>query len=940
MNQRTLIVGLGTNGSHMVDQLLRELKGIHGDLKKFPHVMALKIDTAKVTDDYIDGEQVRHVQLGDYVTVNVSDWREYRNLGLYGVRDWLTSETLEKLDGFNFSTGAGNYRPIGQFCMVMAAKAIRQHIQTAIVHLQNVNTALDQNLSICVFGFAGGGTCSGGLVTLLEAIQLEIMASAWNPVGASPNLPKARVRVYLSVPHRNFIPSDLNDQYFISNTVGLLQSLEDARSLPEYGALAATFTATLTPGDKRALVGNAQYQRLAHAVFLIQPVSSSDTQSAGQSISDAVLAQILADRDIIGEDLVDKFTPDEFKRVTLFSTTRATYPLQDIANGLTAKALMEALSLWTGKSSTSTDFSAVAKEVLDDVGDRMSYEDVAGIIRIGIDGYVDNARSELLNGNISIDSVANHRVFTSNVAIKLDNFASVIEAASINVSVLTDRVLTDLLFRVEQSHLKYPSVGYVKILLGAITEIENSLDNPTPDIFVTSVSPAEIEEVATDFSMQLNPAYRQVSYRTVASKYLKRQADNLGLVGVDRLIKTDGFLQRFRRQLKSTLSDIRHRVDNGSSIYQLETHQVQDASIQMIIESITNWCRQATEMYESLVVTKPNVVYVVQQSTLDKLLVETVASQMLKSSVLQSFVTLLTDPDSFRLKELTNVVKTLTELENASSRDRAGVPAPSVIDEKLVQGLNLANTMQVPVVGNGTPESSSNQYKFLRQITGNPDTTTSLPPEALSVIVHPVLTAIPLDSIQAVAVPSAWKTALDKIRDPSTPFDQHRTIYPSNQLGRVQHQKAGWPLLFAMITPYNISIPDMVILSLEPRDGRELILRDIETPTREFSTGLTDTNTVLDVDAIFTLAFTEDKDTYIGTPLAVCDRWSQYPAELKANNWHFGQAAAIRNHIDAMFDNLEKLGVTAVKVNRETYPLKRDSANLRQLSGLLTKYFC
>lgn len=939
MNQRTLIIGLGTNGSLMVDQLLRELKGIHGDLKNFPHVMALKIDTAKVTEDYLDGEQVRHVQLGDYVAVNVSEWRDYRNRGLYGVRDWLTSDTLEKLEGFNFSTGAGNYRPIGQFCMVMAARAIRQHIQTAIMHLQDVTTAVDPNLSVCVFGFAGGGTCSGGLVTLLEAIQLQILASPWNPVGTPPNQPKARVRVYLSVPHRNFIPGAINDQYFISNTIGLLQSLEDARSLREYGALAATFTAKEVPENTRLLVGNAQYQRLAHAVFLVQPVSASDTQSAGQSISDAVLAQILAERDVIGEDLVDNFSPEEFKRVTLFSTTRATYPLQDIANGLTAKALTEALSLWTGKSSSVTDLSGVVNEVLHDVGDRKSYEDLAGIIRIGIDGYVDNARSELLNGSISIGSVANHRTFTANVGKELDNFVRVIDDASINVSVLTDRVMTDLLYRVDQSHGKFPAVGYVKILLGVISEIENCLDNPTPDIFVTSVSLAEIEEVATDFSMQLNPAYRQVSYRNVASKYLKRQVDNLGLIGVDRLIKTDGFLQRFRRQLKSTLSDVRHRVDNGSSIYQLETHQVQEASIQMVVESITNWCRRATELYESLAVTKSNVVYVVQQSTLDKLLVETVASQTLKSSVLQSFVKLLTDSDSFRLKELTNVVKTLTELENASSRGRASVHAPSVIDEKLVQGMDLASTMQVPVVGNGTAESTRNQYRFVRQITGQPDSTT-LPPEALSVIVQQVLTAIPLDAIQAVTVTSAWKTALDKIRDPTAPFDQHRTIYPSNQLGRVQLQKAGWPLLFAMITPYNTSIPDMVILSLESRDGKDLILRDIETPTREFTTGLTDANTVLDVDAIYTLAFTEDKDTYIGTPQAVCDRWSQYPADLKANNWHFGQAAAIRNHIDAIFDNLEKRGVTAIKVNRETYPLIRDSANLRQLSGLLTKYFC
>ena len=143
-----------------------------------------------------------------------------------------------------------------------------------------------------------------------------------------------------------------------------------------------------------------------------------------------------------------------------------------------------------------------------------------------------------------------------------------------------------------------------------------------------------------------------------------------------------------------------------------------------------------------------------------------------------------------------------------------------------------------------------------------------------------------------------------------------------------------------MVAPYNPGIPTSPsVVTLQKADAGKPCLVDIRSPLRRFSVDLGSHNSVLDLDAVYSKVLVEDLETYAGTTQLVCERWQNYPTELKSINWLSGQSIAIREHIDRVLDTLESQGVTDIKVDKTQYSLKKDSANIRQLSGVLLSHF-
>ena len=927
MSRRSLVIGLGSSGSRMVDLLLRELRGIDGTLESFPHIHAIKIDTAKVVPSYVDGNQVRVIQLKDHIAVNSNhEWERYLSDGKYKAGDWLTRETIDRLRSLDFSTGAGNYRPCGQFGMVMAAKSISQQLSEVLTNLGLVTSATDSGLDVYVLGFSGGGTCSGGLVTLLEAIQLEIGKASMSP---------ATVYVLLSIPHVNFTPRDNDHKNFVPNTVGLLQSLNDARALRSYGSLASVYEAGVLPTEDRLPVYNENQQRLAHLVLCVQPANADNPSTASQSVSDTVLAQVLANSATVLERLVNGGAM-QTNEINSFSTKRATFPRQEIAEGLLATAMDRAMILWTGSPEASSNVVGITESILETNDDGKHFGDVAGMIRIALDSVVQRYRLRLQSDGIRIGRASDYRIFIDTVSEVNNEFSNDLEIKSHDTTESTAAVITELLSRLREALSKYPQVGYSNLLRQAIISIENSLNDPDPTVTVNSVSTSEIEEVATDLSMQLNPVYRQSSYTAVAQGYLSQLTDELGDRAVEYLLNSGDYSSRFRNQLKRSLVELRNRLDNGSTYDALVNRTVQDATVAMIVSQLQSWSNTANNVYASLVRQQPNVFYVVDENSLTTMRENTTATDLLKSTLLNNLISHLTEPKRFGLDELDEVVDEVIQAEMLHYRSKANLMAPPSIDSALLSRLDRASDQAVPCEGS----SATDNLKFTYADQSPSQNIAQIPSNALSVMELSLRTWIPMDNLDAFTRAPSWANARRSIRDTTSSYDQHRTIYPSNQLGREDLLKPGWPLLYAMVTPYNPGIPTgPCVVTLQKADAGQPCLADIRSPLRRFKVDLGPHNSVLDLDAVYSKVLVEDLETYAGTTQLVCERWQNYPTEMKSINWLSGQSIAIREHIDRVLDTLEAQGVTDIKVDKTQYSLKKDSANIRQLSGVLLSHF-
>lgn len=925
MSQRTLVIGLGSSGSDMVDLLLRELRGIDGSLESFPYVHAVKIDTAKVSPKYVDGNQVRVIQMHEHIDPNSNlTWEGYLTRNEYKAGDWLTHQACARLRDLDFSKGAGNYRPVGQFGMVMAARTISEQLSIVIRNLGLVTAVTSQELAVYVVGFSGGGTCSGGLVTLLEAVQHAVSATAM----------VAKVYVMLSVPHVNFRPFKTNQSNYVPNTVGLLQSLNDARSLKSYGSLASTYEAGMLPSGNRSLVYNENFNRLAHLVSVIQPANADDPSTASQSVSDSVMAQILGASDVIGQSLVN--TATQSNQLNIFTTKRATYPRQEIAEGLLATAMDQAMVLWTGNPDVAANIVGITESILESNDDGKQFTDIAGMIRIALDSIIKDYRLRLQSDDIRIGRASDYRVFIDNVSAVNNDFTNELDIKSHDTTESTKAVITELLSRLREALTKYPQVGYSNLLRQSIIAIENTLNDPDPTVTVNSVSTSEIEEVATDLSMQLNPVYRQSSYTAVAQGYLSQLTDELGDRAVEYLLNSDDYSERFRIQLKRSLVELRNRLDNGSTYDSLENRKVQDATVAMIVSQVQSWSNTANNVYASLVRQQPNVFYVVDENSLTTMRENTTATDLLKSTLLNNLISHLTEPKRFGLDELDEVVDEVIQAEMLHYRSKANSMAPPRIDDGLLSHLGLAGSLQVPY----KPSADTNvrPFKYVNTPSGSDET--QIPQSALSVIELTFTTAIPLENLSAFTNSHTWADARKSIQDTTSDYDQHRTIYPSNQLGREELLKPGWPLLYAMVAPYNPGIPTSPsVVTLQKADAGKPCLVDIRSPLRRFSVDLGSHNSVLDLDGVYSKVLVEDLETYAGTTQLVCERWRNYPTELKSISWLAGQSIAIRDHIDRVLDTLESQGITDIKVEKVQYPLKRDSTNVRTLSGVLLSHF-
>lgn len=775
MSRRTLVIGLGSTGSEMVDTLLRELHAIDGSLDSFPHVHAVKIDTAKVSPRYVYCNQVHVIQLHEHIVPHSNlTWEGYLSRKQFMASDWLTLQSCSQLRDLDFSNGAVNNRHVGQFAIVMTARFITDQLLHVIRYLRLVTEVTSQELTIFVVGFSGGGTCSGGLVTLLEAVQHAVTSA--NEL--------AKVHVLLSIPHINFKPLTSDQRVFVPNTVGLLQTLTDARSLPSYGSLASTYQVGLLPNGTRSLVLNEKFNRLAHMVSIIQPANVTDTSSVTQSVVDAVMAQILGVSDVIGDALVNQAT--QTNQLNIFTTKRATYPRQEIVEGLLATALDQALVLWTGSPGASANVVGIVDNILKVNDDGKHFGDIAGMIRIAVDSVVQDYRLRFQSDDIRIGRASDYQIFVYNVSAIIGDFSNALDLMSVDTTEPAKKVITELLCRLREAMMKYPEVGYSNLLRQSVIAIEQTMRHSDPTMTGNGISTSKIEEVATDLSMQLNPVYRQSSYTAVAYDYLSQVTDELGNRAIEHLLNLGDFSRRFRIQLKKSLSMLRNHLDNRLTYDSVGNLTLQDVTVGTIVSQLQSWSSLANNVYSSLVRQQPNVFNIVDEKSLLAMREDITATDLQKSTVLNQLLVNLTEPKRFGVDELNQVVEAIVHMNLPVYLDVAKSMMPQNVKTGILSNVGQTRAMEVPF----SPTDQTTYLTF--RFTNNPTrwNDVSIPTTAESVIELTFATDIPLDNLLAFTLSNTWADALKGIRGDSPDYDRYRTIYPSNQLGLSEAVKA------------------------------------------------------------------------------------------------------------------------------------------------------
>jgi hypothetical protein len=181
--QKTLVIGLGTTGTQICDQLAGHIRWEYGSLDRVPWVRFLCLETNA-------GGVTRNLHAGDFLPLTISA-SEYANLVQFApaydeairLSEWADSETLNKIPHKSVDDGVGNIRMIGRLALFHRRNydAVRNAVEQRLVDLRGlsgpeasekferqeegggtrVTFADDRGLRVFVVGTLCGGTCSG-----------------------------------------------------------------------------------------------------------------------------------------------------------------------------------------------------------------------------------------------------------------------------------------------------------------------------------------------------------------------------------------------------------------------------------------------------------------------------------------------------------------------------------------------------------------------------------------------------------------------------------------------------------------------------------------------------------------------------------------------------------------------------------------------------------
>lgn len=231
--QKTLLIGLGSNGYDVVNSLVKRLNWEYGGLDRVPWLKVLCLETADYSPDNVLGDDAKHIRVGpnDYLQlfsqpqlfdpkIELSRWLD---LGVQAVSPAITA-------------GAANVRMLGRLAFLFEPNVTMVHdeVRTRLLALRNLspeealrkrgnlpdgtnppvefravnnnNGANSESVVVYIIGTLCGGTCSGSFIDMGYLIQNKFgQGSGGNPLASE-------CVAVLSLPHKDHDPTGARRQ--------------------------------------------------------------------------------------------------------------------------------------------------------------------------------------------------------------------------------------------------------------------------------------------------------------------------------------------------------------------------------------------------------------------------------------------------------------------------------------------------------------------------------------------------------------------------------------------------------------------------------------------------------------------------------------------------------------------------------------------------------
>ncbi|GGJ26101.1 tubulin-like doman-containing protein [Deinococcus roseus] len=365
---KTLVIGLGSTGTRILESLSERIDWEVGALKRAPWVQFLAIETDGSMKSRFNGsDDFRTLGIGpdayrDIIT-NPQNYNES-----IALETWADIDTLRKLTAGAVDTGAGNIRMVGRLALLYpknfhdikgainqrlsrlrdltiadAKRALNEHntgIETDLMFASNASTQ-GEGLRVIVVGTLVGGTCSG-TASDMGILLRSIMGN------------EEKSMAILTLPHPNYTITD--------------ESLAEIRKANAYHALVELNQYFLYEDRERYRTIKHPDQMWGQEVlppdatpydlaYLVEPRNNrpEDETKLNQAVADRVFLNIFyPETDPMATTVDGGDTPAKRGLAFSFATfglSTVEYPVRRIIEACKLKVLTHALKQWKGRES-------------------------------------------------------------------------------------------------------------------------------------------------------------------------------------------------------------------------------------------------------------------------------------------------------------------------------------------------------------------------------------------------------------------------------------------------------------------------------------------------------------------------------------------------------------------------------------------------------------
>lgn len=352
MARRALVIGLGSNGYDVCNQLVRRIQWEYGGLERVPWLKVLCLETAEIPASSVLGQN------GIHLTVSENDYSDLvshpqDHAAALDLPNWMDADTMRIKS--SITNGAGHIRMLGRLSFLFPDnyKKVRGEVKNRLDALKRLtpqdakrlrgelpdgsdpDVDLSPKIWVYVVGTLLGGTCSGCFVDFGYFLQSQFEKDY--------NLVRTGI---FALPHPAFDRVDWADRR--ANAYAALVELN------HYSSKGVDYSVQypLQPGDKTFISRQLPYR----FCYLIQPRGATmedyrnlQTTTAGYLRSEVFLREMKERddaRDNIDKETVNPDLKGAPQNYFTFGMSAIEYPASLIAQACCYKLGVEAFDEW------------------------------------------------------------------------------------------------------------------------------------------------------------------------------------------------------------------------------------------------------------------------------------------------------------------------------------------------------------------------------------------------------------------------------------------------------------------------------------------------------------------------------------------------------------------------------------------------------------------